>query len=248
MKNKRKFPKTKTIIKDRFLPILKERPGIIILKETNPLRIKVGSYYYDVYIKCISGGGAKQYSENQTRAQLDSNPSFDVIKKSNDRFLFLGYDIENDVFVCWDPVVIKQRLNKKENVAIWSRKNFQTNALNGEIKKYSIPRNPDLVSFRRCDIYSFIENIEVHFPNMINREPSFFEHDIDCETDSNKTNILDSIDTDVSIKLFVDEKIAKNVSTTMIVNSVAGSFYQKYPHMRYGDWSRLLRPYIEDNR
>jgi hypothetical protein len=142
--------------------------------------------------------------------------------------------------------VIKDRLNKKSNVAIWSRKSFQENAKQGEIRKYQIPRNPALVTFRRIDILSFLEMIEIHFPNLIDEKEPEIEKQNPEEKESN--GVLDSIEYDIAIKLFIDEKIAQNTTTTMIVNKVMGVFYLKYPYMKYGDWSRTIRRYMEKLR
>lgn len=246
MGKKRRYPRGNTIVQEKLLPVLLKYKEVKIFNNTSPLRIKFGNHYYYLYVKCISGGGAEQYTDNQTRAQLDSNAAFDEIKKSDDRFLFLGYDIDNDVFVCWDPIVIKDRLNKKSNVAIWSRRSFQENAIQGEIRKYQILRNPALVTFRRIDILSFLEMIEIHFPNLIDENKPKSEELNPKEKDNN--GVLDSVETDIAIKLFIDEKIAQKTSTTMIVNKVMGEFCKKYPYMKYGDWSRTIRQYMEKYR
>ena len=244
MGKKRRYPRGNTIVQEKLLPVLLKYKEVKIFNDTSPLKIKFGNHYYYLYVKCISGGGAEQYTDNQTRAQLDSNDAFDEIKKSDDRFLFLGYDLDNDVFVCWDPIVIKDRLNKKGNVAIWSRRSFQENATQGEIRKYQIPRNPALVTFRRIDILSFLEMIEIHFPDLIDEKKPESEEQISEERDDN--GVLDSVENDITIKLFIDEKIAQNTPTTMIVNKVMGEFYSKYSYMKYGDWSRAIRQYREN--
>lgn len=240
---KKFYPRGNTIAK-LLLEVLDKYTEIEVLKDTSPLKIKFGDHIYHIYLKCVSGGGCDRYTDNQTRAQLDSHKEFDDIKESKDRFLFLGYDQDNDVFVCWDPVVIKRRLNNKDNVAIWSRQSFQNNATNGEIRKYQIPRNPALVTFLRSDILSFLEMIEVHFPDLANTDSEVDK----IEDVEDERKVLDSVESDISIKLFVDEKLAQGVSSTMIINKVMGEFYQAYPYMKYGDWSRTIRKYIEKCR
>ena len=67
-----------------------------------------------------------------TRAQLPKRDLFDEIKKSPNIFIFLGYDQENDVFVCWDFNVAKERLNVGKSVSFYSRISYQEEVEEGE--------------------------------------------------------------------------------------------------------------------
>ncbi|MFQ9811009.1 MAG: hypothetical protein ACLRYB_17065, partial [Segatella copri] len=44
---------------------------------------------------------------------MPSRPEFETAKNSKVPFLFLGYDMDNDLYVCWEPEKVKKRLNKK---------------------------------------------------------------------------------------------------------------------------------------
>ena len=89
--------------------------SIKLLKESNPIRYDFEGTIYNVYLKNVTYAG-NPYPENHTRAQLPKHDDFNRIKSSDERFLFLGYDSSNDVFVCWDPSKAKARLNAKNYV------------------------------------------------------------------------------------------------------------------------------------
>ena len=89
-----------------------------------PFLMKYDNVPYYVYIKNLSSAYFKD-RPGTTRAQLPKKVSFDDIKKSPNIFIFLGYDQENDVFVCWDFNVVKERLNVSKSVSFYSRISYQ---------------------------------------------------------------------------------------------------------------------------
>ena len=106
---------------DKFLSGFGSYAGLRVISRDDILLIDLDGHQYYIYLKCVSHKG-NPYPLNDQRAQLPQRPIFDAIKASDTDFLFLGYDMDNDVFVCWDPLKVRQRLNVKSYVSFYSFK------------------------------------------------------------------------------------------------------------------------------
>ena len=97
-----KYPKSKELI-DIFISALNE--SFSSIEKSEVLRFEFNGLKYVAYFKCVSYAGTP-YPLNTTRAQLPQREEFEKIE-TDERFLFIGYDVGNDVFVCWDPIKAK---------------------------------------------------------------------------------------------------------------------------------------------
>ncbi|AQW93068.1 hypothetical protein [Elizabethkingia anophelis] len=115
-----------------------------------------------VYIKNISSAYFSD-RDKTTRAQLPIKSEFKKIKESDIPFIFLGYDGVNDVFVCWNFHIAKERLNVGKSVSFYSRSFFQSEVKDGEFCRRQL-KNGDLpVFFKRSYIVEFFKNIHSFF-------------------------------------------------------------------------------------
>lgn len=85
------------------------------------------------------------------------------IKQSPYPFIFLGYDADNDVCICWDYHIAKQRLNAANSVSFYSRSFFQEEVKRGEFLRKTLKNGDRPVFFKRKDIVSFFEQIDTFF-------------------------------------------------------------------------------------
>ena len=122
---------SKKDLKGLFVSEVQKNGGIC--GNDNPFRLVMGENEYFIFIKNISPAYYVN-SPNITRVQLPVSKRFNEVITSNLVFLILGYDMENDVFVSWDPHKVKQRLNKKSNISLFSRLNLQSEVISNEIK------------------------------------------------------------------------------------------------------------------
>ena len=111
-------------------------PNVIIGSDDGVIRMPFRCQYKDrafyIHIRQISSA----YFPNRpdvTRIQLAKNSAFDNITKDNCDLLYLGYDNDNDVYVCWDYRLLKERLNQAKNVSLYSLKSQQ-----GKVQKKQI--------------------------------------------------------------------------------------------------------------
>jgi hypothetical protein len=242
------------VLIDKLISAIHSAKIAVIQCDTNPIQLDFDGTIYNIYLRNVSHGG-KSYPENTTRAQLPKHPSFDRIKSSDERFLFIGYASDSDVFVCWDPVKAKQRLNNRDYVSFFSRKSVQDAAEEGEIKKATLSNGDIFVAFKRTDFELFINVIERYFPSLEHSEESpnpitsttktgtpdsLLKHSIDNDV----VGMLTKIENDPSVQLLIDTSINKE-STIAIIAQCMKAYGSDYPNMQFKDWGKLIRKYIE---
>ena len=98
MRADRIFPETlQQLILDAFqkTPEFKYQSGV------QPFLMTYSNKPYYVYVKNLSSAFFRERPDT-TRAQLPIKDEFEEIKESPYPFIFLGYDQNNDVLVCWN--------------------------------------------------------------------------------------------------------------------------------------------------
>lgn len=246
------YPKGKELI-DKFLDSIEQ--NVLFEMSTNDnnvvLHFAFNGQKYAVYFKCVSYAG-NPYPQNTTRAQLPQRPEFDRIGKY-ERFLFLGYDVVNDLFVCWDPIKVRARLNKKSYVSFFCRQNIQDSVEDGRITESRLTNGDMYVLFKRCDTARFLEMIEVHFPQLDENVPSDNEPQADNDanesddesiSDAEPVGVIGDINNDPIVRAFVDQLIAQGKRPMQIISECCNSFSSTYNGMLFKEWSEVINKYI----
>ena len=201
-----------------------------------PFKISFISKEYFVYIKNISSAYFKNRPD-VNRAQLPIREEFYFIKKSNIPFIFLGYDSDNDVYVCWDFYIAKARLNVQNNVSFYSRQSWQNQVQENEFLRKVLTNGDKVVLFKRKFVIDFFEQID-----------TFFEEKTTINsTENNSAN--SSCDTGKLYKITDVEllEILKPLLTGITIHTLEAiqilqNFYKdSYPNMTYKDWSTLVK-------
>ena len=232
-----KYPKSRELI-EVFLSGLNE--SFSSIEKSEVLRFVFNDYKYVAYFKCVSYAGTP-YPLNTTRAQLPQREEFDKIE-IDERFLFIGYDVDNDVFVCWDPIKAKSRLNKKSYVSFFCRQNIQDSVTAGNIVEARLTNGDVYVLFKKCDIPRFFEMIEIHFPNLLKTESDKDESDEDV-SNSEIEGRLGDVNDDEMVKAFVDEMLVSQKSHLTIVSECSNAFGAAYPGMLFKEWNDIVKKY-----
>ena len=236
---------------DKFLSGFGSYAGLRVISRDDILLIDLDGHQYYIYLKCVSHKG-NPYPLNDQRAQLPQRPIFDAIKASDTDFLFLGYDMDNDVFVCWDPLKVRQRLNVKSYVSFYSFKDIQNNVQLGKIDSAELSNGDKFVLFKREDMLSFFNMIKVHFPKIKESDPDI--EDVPQQNSESKTStsrkvgvvgILTDIMTDQSVKLLVDDMVAEEKNRMEIICACMNNFAQFYYKMKLTDWKRIIYSYLD---
>lgn len=233
------YPKSKQLI-EIFVSGLTEQFSNILKSEV--LRFVFNNQKYMVYFKCVCYAGCP-YPKNTTRAQLPQRKEFDSLK-DDERFLFLGYDVERDLFVCWDPIKARSRLNKKKYVSFFCRQNIQESVKEGEILEATLTNGDVYVLFKRADVIRFFEMIEVHFP-MLDKssllENKYSDGDVsDCDVQGYLYDVGD----DVMVQSLVNEMIKDGQSRLKIVMVCSNTFGQTYCSMFFKEWDDVVKKYM----
>jgi len=216
------------------LEILDQSSDFKYISGIQPFLMAFGNKKYYVYLKNISSAYFSD-RDKTTRAQLPIKAEFDSIKSSVYPFVFLGYDGANDVFVCWNFHVAKERLNVGKSVSFYSRIFFQSEVKDGEFIRKRL-KNGDLpVLFKRSYLINFFIKIDTFFP--ITKSSNNFNQKIISKYNF-KDGKLERIN---EIELL--DKIAPYIKSKRFLSAaqIVGNYYQdKYPKMELSDWIHLV--------
>ena len=229
----------------KFTDTIKSYSGFKLLSEPKATvcHISIDGEEYYLFFKCVSPEGGPHPIEHQ-RSQLPQRPEFDSVKASNIPFLFLGYDLENDVYVCWEPHKVKNRLNKKSYVSFYSRLSIQQSVKEGEIREECLSNGDKFVLFKRQDIISFFQMITQHFPEMQNEK----EDDTPMQENGNKPKEdvlgkLSNVHNDASVKMLIDSM--DDSSKLSIVSACMNQFGDYYVKMSLNEWFKIVSTYLD---
>ena len=240
---RRQYPKGEELAKS-FLNKLKNYPNFEIISQSDACHIRIDNNEYFLYFKCVTHEG-KPYPLERQRAQLPKRESFEAIKKSIVPFLFIGYDVDNDVYICWEPSKVKPRLNKKTYVSFYSRLSIQRNVVEGEIKENILTNGDKFVLFKSADILSFFQNIDDYFLELKKDEKIGLVAEPFLDDRGSKKidgKILD-INEDESLKLLIDSM--KDESRLKIMSVCMNEFGEYYTKMSLSDWHKVIREYLK---
>ena len=240
---RRQYPKGEELAKS-FLNKLKNYPNFEIISQSDVCHIRIDNNEYFLYFKCVTHEG-KPYPLERQRAQLPKRESFEAIKKSIVPFLFIGYDVDNDVYICWEPSKVKPRLNKKTYVSFYSRLSIQRNVVEGEIKENILTNGDKFVLFKSADILSFFKNIDDYFLELKKDEKIGLVAEPFLDDRGSKKidgKILD-INEDESLKLLIDSM--KDESRLKIMSVCMNEFGEYYTKMSLSDWHKVIREYLK---
>ncbi|MCF0125917.1 MAG: hypothetical protein HUJ68_09250 [Clostridia bacterium] len=223
-------------LKSLFLEVIQDSEKFSFLDGTQPFLMTFADKPFYIYIKHLSSAYFKDRPDT-TRAQLPIRPDFDEIKKSSIPFIFLGYDISNDVYVCWNYHIAKNRLNEKESVSFYSRKSFQKEVKTGVFLRKKLKNDDIPVLFKRVDLISFFENIETFFEREDHLDLSVKEKSNPYERDGKLYKITE-LDLLEKIHSVVNEETNNILEGITLAKKYYGN---KYPNMKYSDWSNLIK-------
>ena len=217
-------------LKIKFIQTMSELDGFSY-EDGNPFLIKIGIKQYFIFLKNISPAYFKG-SPDVTRVQLPSSNHFSKILKLNIPFVILGYDIDNDTMVSWNPQKVKDRLNAKPNVSLYSRESLQAN-VNWEFKEGYLSNGEKIILFKRERLIALFEDLDNLFSistkEVVDQKPTI-ENASDKLLEITEPNLL------VQIKpLLKKNKVLEAVE-------ICTKYYgNKYVNMAFKDWFKLVK-------
>ena len=146
--------------------------------------------------------------------------------------MFLGYDRINDVLVCWNHHIAKQRLNERKSVSFYSRSFFQEEVVSGEFLKKNLKNGDTPVLFKRKDIVSFFRNIDSFFGKPTSDSPSKYGI-------PSNGKILKITDNGLLKKL--RPLLDTETPHTLEAIKITQQYYGNLPEMKFRDWANLIK-------
>lgn len=201
---------------------------------TMPFSMVFDKRKYFIYIKPISSA-CFPTSPDITRAQLPKRNGFAEIAKSDIAFILLGYDLKNEVFVCWNPLYVKSKLNSFENLSLYSRQSFQNEVEPNEFKIAYLTNGDKLVLFKRINLIEFFQQIDTFFTDekkviVEPKEPSKLIFAIEKLTKLTEITLIDQI-----------MPLLRSYHTLEATTLVMNYYKEKFPKMIFKDYSLLIK-------
>jgi hypothetical protein len=232
-----------------MLDVLKYSPKFSYIRGIQPFFMSFDSKEYYVYVKNLSSAYFKERPDT-TRAQLPIREDFEEIKASPNPFIFLGYDQDNDVLVCWNYNVAKTRLNEKKSVSFYSRQFFQEEVSLGDFLRKRLKNGDEPILFKRKNLIEFFSQIDTFFvADEGNDEQSGL---FNVENVESKNEQLEKVTnpyaSDGKLLKITDKALVSQLKSIVQTNHMLEAmklverFYKgQFPAMKLKDWHNLIR-------
>jgi hypothetical protein len=244
MKIEKIYPET---LRQLMVEVLKASPNFSYISGTQPFLMQFKGKEYYVYVKNLSSAYFKERPDT-TRAQLPIRDEFEEIKKSPNPFIFLGYDQDNDVLVCWNIHNAKTRLNEKQSVSFYSRQFFQDEVSLGTFLRKRLKNGDEPILFKRRDLVDFFNQIDIFFPLSVDvTQNSILDAaELPDETKNieNKKlfvangKLLKIIDNELIEQL---KPLVETKHTLQALKLVADFYKGQFSAMKLADWNALVK-------
>jgi hypothetical protein len=232
MKIEKIYPET---LRQLMVDVLKTSTDFSYIGGMQPFLMQFKDKEYYVYVKNLSSAYFKERPDT-TRAQLPIRKEFDEIKKSNIQFVFLGYDQQNDVLVCWNFHNAKARLNEKRSVSFYSRQFFQDEVSSGTFLRKSLKNGDEPILFKRRDLVKFFSRIDTFFALSKDEIQPTKRADDEQLVSNGKLQKITDKELIEQLKLLIETK------RTLQALKVVGDFYKgQFPTMKLADWNKLIK-------
>ena len=205
-------------------------------EDGNPFLVKIGGKEFFIFLKNLSPAYFK--NSDVTRVQLPYSEHFSKIFEAEIPFIILGYDIDNDTVACWNPVKVKDRLNAKSNVSLYSRNSLQSDIKKDEFKTGFLSNGEKIILFRREDLQMFFENLPTLFDDNQLVIKIKEEEDVVEPSENDFPNKLYEI-TDIQVLNLINPLLEKN-RVLEAVEICTKHYHNKYANMTFKDWFALI--------
>ena len=213
-------------LKIKFIETLNELDEFSY-EEGNPFLIKIGTYKYFVFLKNLSPAYFKN-SPDVTRVQLPYSEHFSKIFKADIPFIILGYDVDTDTVVAWNPTKVKERLNAKSNVSLYSRSSLQENVKDDEFRFGYLSNGERIIVFKRENLTNFFDVVF-----------DLFEENAVPKTTEPKQPVTLTEITDKELLQIIKPLLKKN-KVLQAVEETSKYYENKNKNITFRDWHKLV--------
>jgi len=132
----------------------------------NPFKVKdkLNGLEFNIFLKNISP--AYFSNKNVSRIQIARTTHFKEIKKKQEICIPIGYDMINETYIVWNPFLFLERINKKNNISIYSRFTSQKDAVYNRWVELVLSSHEKLYCVNKNYIADFIINFDQFFQDI----------------------------------------------------------------------------------
>jgi len=102
--------------------------NVIYIDGNNPYRFSINKKTFYILIKNVHESGEGRSNQDECRIQISKSENFNEVLNSKTEVIVLGYFADERVFTAWNPYLVRDRINQKQNVSLYSRFSIQRNA------------------------------------------------------------------------------------------------------------------------
>jgi hypothetical protein len=223
-------------LKIKFIETLNELDEFSY-EDGNPFLINIGKKQYFVFLKNLSPAYFIN-SPDITRVQLPYSDHFLKIFKADIPVIILGYDVDTDTVVSWNPQKMKERLNAKSNVSLYSRCSLQSQVKDNEFKFGYLANGEKIVLFKRENLVNFFDVVN----DLFSEHPVKEDITLIKRVDEPEVVIFASKLFDITDITLLDqlEPLLKKNQVLQAVEITSKYYIGKYKNMAFKDWYKLV--------
>ncbi len=133
---------------------------VAFIDGNNPYRFSINKKTYYVLIRNIHESGDGRGNQDECRVQVSKSKNFNMALSSGNDVIVLGYFADEKVFTAWNPFMMRDRFNERQNVSLYSRFSNQKLAHTNKISAYKDNNGQSIISFRPDYLGLYLENLE----------------------------------------------------------------------------------------
>jgi putative restriction endonuclease len=129
----------------------------------NPYHFTINKKSIYIYIRNTHSSGSGRGNQDECRIQINKTGAFLNALNTDELVFFFGYSDDYGTFTAWNPYLLKERINEKRTISVYSRFSTQKKAKKQGIALYKDDNGQKIISFLPEYIGLYLENFsEMH--------------------------------------------------------------------------------------
>jgi putative restriction endonuclease len=133
---------------------------VFYVSGNNPYTFSINKKTYHFFIRNTHSSGLGRPNPDESRIQINRTEQFLSALNTDDLVFFLGYSDDCRVFTAWNPYLLKERINAKRTISVYSRFSVQQKAAAQGIALYEDTNGQKVISFKPEYLGLYLENFE----------------------------------------------------------------------------------------
>lgn len=134
--------------------------NVVFIDGSNPYRFSINKKTFYVLIKNVHESGYGRDNPDECRIQVAKTGNFREALNTKTEVIVLGYFADEKVFTAWNPYLMRDRINQKQTISLYSRFSVQRQASISKIAAYRDNNGQSIISFLPDYLGLYLENIQ----------------------------------------------------------------------------------------